>query len=266
MASSMLVGRSDLAMPKEIARWLLYRHSFYSSNINADMLYTIIANIRLPRILLAFIVGGSLAIAGNSTQNVFRTPLVDSFILGISSGAAFGTALSLAWLKDFSVQPMAFLFGLFAIELTYFLSITRRGVSILSLILAGIIVSGIFSSLLAIIQFITDPYKLQSIVHWTIGNLHHANWLQIKSCILPIIIGISWLLIMRWRMNVIALGDEESLAVGLNPTVERLFIIIPAALISSSTVEVAGIIPMIGLIIPHIIRLFLELTIAAINH
>ncbi|WKZ20531.1 MAG: iron ABC transporter permease [Candidatus Jettenia sp. CY-1] len=237
-------------------RWLFCRHSSCSSGVNNDMLYTIIVDVRLPRILLAFVVGGSLSIAGNSIQNVFRTPLVDSFILGISSGAAFGTALSLAWLKDFSVQPMAFLFGMFAVALTYFLSITRRGISILSLILAGIIVSGIFSSLLAIIQFITDPFKLQSIVHWTIGNLHHATWSKIMSCILPILAGTAWLLIMRWRMNVIALGDEESLAVGLNPTIERLFIIIPAALVSSSTVAVAGIIPMVGLIIPHIIRLF----------
>lgn len=255
MAASMFVGSSDIAAPKEIIRWLFCRHSYCSSDMNNEMLYTIIVDVRLPRILLAFVVGGSLAIAGNSVQNVFRTPLVDSSILGISSGAAFGAALSLALLKDFSVQPVAFLCGMFAVALTYFLSITRRGVSILSLILAGIIVSGLFTSMLAIIQFITDPFRLQSIVHWTIGNLHHSNWSKVRSCILPIIIGTAWLLIVRWRMNVIALGDEESLAVGLNPAIERLLIIIPAALVSSSTVAVAGIIPMVGLIIPHIIRL-----------
>ncbi|MEB2309185.1 MAG: iron ABC transporter permease [Candidatus Brocadiaceae bacterium] len=255
IAASMFVGSSDIAAPKETIRWLFCRHSNGSSNTNNDMLYTIIVDVRLPRTLLAFAVGGSLAIAGNSIQNVLRTPLVDSFILGISSGAAFGAALSLALLNDFSVQPVAFLFGMLAVALTYFLSLTKRGVSLLSLILAGIIVSGFFTSLLAFVQYITDPFKLQSIVHWMIGNLHYATWSKVRSCIIPIIIGTAWLLIMRWRMNVIALGDEESLAVGLNPTVERLLIIIPAALVSSSTVSVAGIIPMVGLIIPHIVRL-----------
>jgi iron complex transport system permease protein len=141
------------------------------------------------------------------------------------------------------------------VGISYFIALRKREVSIISLILAGIIVNGIFTSLLTIIQFLTDPFKLQTIVHWTMGNLHHANWSKLKSAVFPIFLGGIWLYGMRWRMNVLSLGDEESRAVGLNPEKEKLLILIPATFIASASVAVAGVIGMVGLALPHIIRM-----------
>jgi iron complex transport system permease protein len=253
---SLFIGPSEQVGPVEISDWFLRKTIFPSlpASTNDSMVETILFDVRLPRILLTVLVGAALTASGTSLQALFRNPLVSPDILGISSGAAFGAALALtsAWLP---LQPMAFLFGLIAVGISYFIALRKREVSIVSLILAGIIVNGIFTSLLTIIQFLTDPFKLQTIVHWTMGNLHHANWSKVKSALFPILLGGIWLYGMRWRMNVLSLGDEETRAVGLNPEKEKILILIPATVIASASVAVAGIIGMVGLALPHIIRM-----------
>jgi len=205
-------------------------------------------------VILTFLVGSSLAVSGNALQALFRNPLVSPDILGLSSGAAFGAALALS-LGTIPLQGTAFFFGLLAVGLSYFLALTRRGVAIVALILAGIIVSGIFTALLTVVQFLTDPFKLQTIVHWTMGNLHNANWAKVRSAMGPILVGSLWLFVLRWRMNVLALGDEETRAVGLHPEREKLLILLPATLIASAAVAVAGVIGMVGLAFPHMVRM-----------
>lgn len=245
---SLFIGPSNTATPKAIFNWL-----FNHSN-NSSLIQSVIFDVRLPRVILTFLVGGSLAISGCSIQAIFRNPLTDSYILGLSSGAAFGAALALAY-AFLPVQLSAFLFGLIAVGLSYFMARKNKNVSIVSLILSGIIVSGIFTALLTIVQFFTDPFKLQSIVHWTMGNLHNANWEKLQSSIIPMSIGIIILIIYRWRLNVIALGDEEAQTVGINPNKDKIIILIAATLASSSAVAVAGIIGLYGLIIPHMVRM-----------
>jgi iron complex transport system permease protein len=218
------------------------------------MVEAIILNVRLPRILLAFLVGSALTVSGNSFQALFRNPLVSPDILGLSSGAAFGAAIALIS-PVLPLQPSAFLFGLLAVGASYFLALTGRGVSTVSLILAGIIISGLFAALLTIVQFLTDPFRLQTIVHWTMGNLHNASWSKVTSAALPILFAMLWLFVMRWRLNVIALGDDETRAVGLNPEKEKVLILLPATLTASASVAVAGIIGMVGLAAPHMVRL-----------
>ena len=219
-----------------------------------DMAAEVLLNIRLPRICLDFLIGGALAAAGTALQAMVRNPLVSPDILGISSGAAFGAALALtvSWLP---LQPAAFIFGLLAAALSYLLAVDRRGLSIISLVLAGIIIGGIFTALLTIVQIMNDPFKLQTIVYWTMGNLHNASWQKVRSAVLPISIGITILFAMRWRMNVLALGDVETRAVGLNPEREKLLLLIPATLASSASVAVAGVIGMVGLTVPHMVRM-----------
>lgn len=219
-----------------------------------DMVAEVLLNIRLPRIILAFLVGGALAASGTALQAMVRNPLVSPDILGLSSGAAFGAALALTvhWLP---LQPTAFMFGLLAAALSYIVAVNRRGLSIVSLVLGGIIIGGIFTALLTIVQISTDPFKLQTIVHWTMGNLHNANWQKVSSAIVPIVAGVTVLFIMRWRMNVLALGDEETRSVGLNPEREKLLLLIPATLAASAAVAVAGIIGMVGLTVPHMVRM-----------
>jgi iron complex transport system permease protein len=218
------------------------------------MVQVVILQVRMPRVLLAFLVGAALTVSGSALQAFFRNPLVSPYILGLSSGSAFGAALALT-APFLPLLPTAFLFGLLAVGASYFIAITRQGVSTLSLILAGIIVTGVFTALLTIVQFLTDPFKLQTIVHWTMGNLHNATWSKVRSATIPILGGVAWLYLLRWRMNVISLGDDETRAVGLNPRRERLLVLLPATLVASAAVAVAGVIGMVGLAVPHMVRM-----------
>ena len=237
--------------------WQMLTGNITESNAQA-MIQTIIVDVRLPRIFLTFIVGAALATSGNSLQAVFRNPLVCPYILGISSGAAFGAALAVAISFSFlSIQLSAFIFGLIAVILSYYFAGKKNNVSVVTLILSGMIVSGVFTALLTIVQFISDPFKLQTIVHWTMGNLHNANWSKLQTAIIPIMIGVVGLFIFRWRMNVLAMGDDEARAVGVNPAREKLLILGFATLATSASVAVAGIIGMYGLFIPHMVRMMI---------
>jgi iron complex transport system permease protein len=256
MFLSLLIGPSDIIGPADIVVWM--QQEILSTPVIGEqkqqLVKTIVLDVRFPRILLAFMVGAALTVSGSALQALFRNPLVSPDILGLSSGAAFGAALALA-LPFFPLQTSAFILGLAAAGLTYFLAAGKRGVSTVSLILSGIIITGLFTALLTIVQFITDPFKLQTIVHWTMGNLHNASWSKVQSAAMPITGGIIWLFFMRWRLNVIALGDEETRAVGLHPEREKVMILIPATLIASASVAVAGIVGMVGLAVPHMVRL-----------
>ena len=255
---SLLLGPAASASAGQILGWLvgLLLRRPPDPEINGDLIRTIVWDVRLPRVVLTFLVGGSLAAAGNSLQALFRNPLVSPYILGLSSGAAFGAALAvtLPWLP---VQLSAFLFGTIAVGLSYFLARTRKTVSVVSLILSGVIVTGIFTALLTVVQFLTDPFKLQTIVHWTMGNLHNASWDKLQSASIGIGIGAVWLFFFRWRMNVLAMGDDETRAVGLNPERERILVLIPATLAASASIAVAGVIGLIGLAVPHMVRMML---------
>jgi iron complex transport system permease protein len=252
---SLFVGPSSGANPLSIINWLT---SYFAGNADTDysIVSSIVIDVRLPRILLTFLVGASLSASGTSLQALFRNPLVSPYIIGISSGAAFGAAIALAT-AFLPIQPVAFFFGIIAVVVSYLLARKGRTISIVSLLLTGVIVSSIFTALLAVVQFIADPFKLQSIVHWTLGNLHNATWAKVKSSLLPVSIGMIWLYIMRWRINVLALGDEEAMAVGVNPEIEKILVLVPATLIASASVAVAGVIGMIDLAVPHMVRMIL---------
>jgi iron complex transport system permease protein len=162
--------------------------------------------------------------------------------------------MTIPWLP---VQLSAFAFGILAVSISYSLARSRKTVSVVSLILSGVIVTGIFTALLTIVQFMTDPFKLQTIVHWTMGNLHNASWSKLRSGVIGITVGVTGLFLFRWRMNVLALGDEEARAVGLNPERERVLILIPATLAATASIAVAGVIGLVGLAVPHMVRMML---------
>ncbi len=253
---SLFTGPSETASFRTITTYLLHFASGSSEYTIQDnpVIQTILFDVRLPRILLAFLVGGALAVSGSGLQAIFRNPLVSPYILGLSSGAAFGAALALAW-AFLPVQLSAFIFGLLAVALSYVAARKHKNISIVSLILSGVIVTGIFTALLTIIQFVSDPFKLQSIVHWTMGNLHNAGWQALSSSYIPILIGVIVLFLMRWRLNVLALGDEEARTSGIHPEREKIIVLIAATLASSAAVSVAGIIGLYGLIVPHMVRM-----------
>ena len=253
---SLLVGPSDLISVGHICNWVI--HNVFQTgpalDCDRELLEAVVLHTRLPRILLALLIGASLTASGTTLQALFRNPLVSPDILGLSSGAAFGAAFAYV-IPYLPVQPMAFFFALMAVGLSYFLSVKNRDVSTVSLILSGVIVSAIFTALLTVFQFFTDPFKLQAIVHWTMGGLHNASWLKVRSSAPLMVLGCVWLFVVRWRMNVVALGEEETRVVGLNPKREKLLLLIPATLVASASVAVSGIIGMVGLAVPHMVRI-----------
>jgi len=230
-------------------------HLFGYATGYPEVYSTVIFQVRLPRILLGMMVGASLSISGAVFQGIFRNPLVSPYILGLSSGAAFGAALSLAYLPGASIQFAAFFFSLTAVGLTYFMATTKRSTPIVSLVLAGVIVSAVFDSLLAIIQIAVSEKALQSIVFWIMGSLGTASWSKINSAFPLFAIGCAAMLLLRWRLNVLALGDEEARSVGLNPELYKVIFVLAASLAASSAVAVAGVIGLVGLIVPHMLRM-----------
>jgi iron complex transport system permease protein len=246
--ASVFIGQSDKVYATDIVNLIL------NPDESSQLTRIIVLNIRLPRILLVFITGGMLAIAGSVLQAIFRNPLVDPYVLGLSSGAAFGAALGIA-IAAIPVQLAAFIFGLVAVALSWFMAMKNKEVSIVSLILAGIITNGVFTALLTIVQILSDPFKLQSIVHWIMGNFHNANWDKLLIIIIPVSIAFIILFILRWKLNVLALGDEEAASSGLNPIRLKIWILLAATLAGSAVVAVSGIIGLYGLIIPHVVRM-----------
>lgn len=255
---SLFIGPSGAADSRQILIWLAESLWQYQTDVQSDhtLIRAIVWDVRVPRILLAFLVGGALSASGNAFQSMFRNPLVCPYILGLSSGAAFGAALALGTSK-IPVQLSAFIFGILAVGLSFFLARTKKSVSVVTMVLSGIVVSGVFTALLTLVQFMTDPFRLQTIVHWTMGNLHHASWEKLRSSAFPIIAGMSGMFLLRWRMNVLSLGDDETRAVGLNPEIEKILILIPATLAGSASVAAAGVIGLVGLVIPHTVRMMI---------
>lgn len=221
-----------------------------------QMISNILINVRMPRILLTFLVGAALSTSGAVLQGIFRNPLVDSYILGISSGAAFGASLAILYSLNF-VNTSAFVAGSLAVILTYLIAGSNKQMSTISIVLSGMIISGVFMALLTVVQYISNPYKLQAIVQWTMGNLHAASWVELKRAFLPILISIIIVYLYRWRINLLALGDDAAKSVGVNPAFDKLILIVCATLMTTTTVAVAGIISFYGLFLPHIVRMLL---------
>ncbi|NVN92924.1 MAG: iron ABC transporter permease [Desulfuromonadales bacterium] len=215
----------------------------------------IVLDIRLPRIILAGLVGMSLATSGATLQAVLRNPLVDPFILGISAGAAFGCAVSVGFLPGVSLQLMSFIFGSLAVIMACAMARSGGEISRLSLVLSGVIVSALFTALLSIIKFLVDPMKLQSIVYWLMGSFSLADWPQVKSSGIGILLGCLPIFLLRWRLNVISMGDEEARSLGVNVSRKRVIFIAGATLAVTSAVAVSGIIGWIGLMAPHLVRM-----------
>lgn len=215
----------------------------------------IILDIRFPRVLLAGIVGAALAGSGVVLQAIFRNPLVDPFILGISAGAAFGCAISVGFFSFLPVQPMAFLWAVVAVFLAYATARTQGEVSRLPLILSGVIVSAFFTALVSIVKFLVDPHRLQSIVYWLMGSFSLADWRLVRLSFWGVFAGLVPIFFMRWRLNVISMGEEEAKALGVNVKRDRIIFIACSTLSVATAVSVCGIIGWVGLMVPHLVRM-----------
>lgn len=235
--------------------------SFSYIELNIKMSYPmvhqiVLFDIRLPRVSLAMIVGSALAISGAVLQAIFRNPLVDSYILGISSGAAFGAALAVGLSLSLGVTPLAFLFSLVAVSLTYSLARIGGKITSISLILAGIIVNAFFSAFTSFLKFLMEHEKLASVVYWLMGSFANANWYAVEMVLPIVLIGCILTYLMRWQLNILSFGEEAKI-VGVEVEKLKIIFILIISLITASSVAVCGIIGWVGLMIPHIVRMAL---------
>jgi len=217
---------------------------------------TAVWNIRLPRVILSVLVGACLAAAGASYQGVFQNPMASPDILGASAGAGFGAALAiLMGLSSAGITLAAFAMSLIAVALVFTVGRHAKGDRILGLILAGIMISSLFQSGTSFIKLVADPNnKLPHITYWLMGSLSGAQWSDIGFVLLPMLAGLIPLVLLRWQLNVITMGDDEARAMGVNASRIRTVIAICSTLVTASAVSVSGMIGWVGLVIPHMMR------------
>lgn len=256
---SLLWGQYQIDM-STFAEYLNYK-IFSKDSIDPQsfaLIDNIILEIRLPRVLLAILLGAALSTSGAVFQAMFVNPLVSPGILGVLAGASFGAAcgmlMSDSWLM---VQVLAFTFGFVAVGFAILIgSMVTNSRSTVMLVLGGVISAALFTSLLSIIKYVADPYStLPAIVYWLMGSLSMAQLNEVALVSIPILLSIIGMIFMSKYFDLMSLGDEEAKALGVNVKLIRIVAIILATLASSLSVVMAGIIGWVGLIIPHIVRM-----------
>lgn len=215
-------------------------------------------NLRLPRLLTAALLGMSLSAAGAVFQTIFGNPLVEPGFLGVSQGASFGAAFSIIFLGNSAllVQSSAALFAFVALGASYFLARkVRYGGWVLRLVLAGIAVSAFFSAGLGVLKYLADPLsQLPEITFWLLGGLWSITWQRLRSILPVALVGLFVMYRMRWRLNLLSLGDETAFSLGLSPSRERTIALTAATAAAAALISVSGMVGWVGLITPHMAR------------
>ena len=252
---SLFLGRYPVSVP-DVIYILWCKISRTPCNL-PDICQTLVWDIRLPRAILGALVGGCLSISGAAFQGIFRNPLVNSGILGVSSGAGFGAALAIILFNAIApIYIFAFAFGILAVILSYLIARVYNATPTIMLVLGGVIVSSVFSALISLTKYVADPMdQLPAIVFWLMGSLASARFKDIASAGIPMAVGIAGLLAIRWRINVLSMGDKEARSLGINTTLSKGIVISCATLATAGAVCVSGIIGWVGLVIPHIGRM-----------
>jgi len=219
---------------------------------------TVVLKIRGPRVAAALLIGAALAAAGAAYQNMFRNPLVSPDILGVSAGAAVGAVLGIFLsLNVILIQSLAFAFGLGAVALVYLTANAVRGHDpLLVLVLAGVVVGALLGACVALMKYLADPYnQLPAITFWLLGSIASTAPEDVWSTLPLMLLGLVPMWLLRWRINLLALDDEEARALGVETGRIRLVAIAAATLMTSASVAISGVIGWIGLVIPHFARM-----------
>lgn len=226
---------------------------------DATVIRSIILNIRLPRTLAAIVIGGSLAVAGLTYQCVFRNNLASQDILGVSTSSCVGAALGIVLgLTTAHIQILAFAMGILNVVLVFLLASRVKLDKTLSLILSGILIGGVMSSILAFIKYIANPQtQLQAIVFWTMGDISSITYDQLLFVAIPIITSLVILFLKRWGLNYFCYNDSEAKSLGVNIVRDRIIYLGCATVLVASSVSIAGSIGWIGLVIPQLVRLLI---------
>ncbi len=249
---SLSVGPADVSLLKAVRLWREGASCTYLS---------IILDIRLPRVLLGFAVGGSLSLAGVVLQGLFRNPLVEPYTLGVSGGAALGVAVSsllgLSRLSGPYGIPLAgFAGALCAVFFIHALSVKRGVLNTQSLLLVGVMLSFICSSLVLLIMSVSRLEDLHGILFWIIGSLGETDWFLVKLALGATIIGLAISYLFCFDLNALSLGEEEALHLGIHVERTKKILFLLVSLLTGLCVSLAGAIGFVGLVVPHLLRLF----------
>ncbi|MEY0232394.1 FecCD family ABC transporter permease [Providencia manganoxydans] len=254
--AALINGKYSLTLNQLLS--LLFSELGFQTAIEDPRHHTVFWQIRFPRTLAAIMIGGGLAIAGAAYQGMFRNPLVSPDILGVSAGAGVGAVIGIFLGQSLIyIQLAAFIGGLLTVTLVCLIArMARQHDPILSLVLVGVAISALCGSAISLMKILADPYtQLPSITFWLLGGLSSITQSDLLSALPIMLIGIIPLLLLRWRMNLLSLSDEEAKSLGINVSLIRGIFIVSATLITASAVSIAGIIGWIGLIVPHITRM-----------
>lgn len=222
----------------------------------APQALTIFWKIRLPRILSALAIGASLSVSGSVYQGMFRNPLVSPDILGVSAGAGMGAAFAIFFgLPYWFTQAFAFIFGGLAVAFSYIVSTKSIHSQTLSLVLTGTMTGALCNAVVTMIKYLADPDDvLQQLTFWLMGSLTKVNMNSFLWSAIPMTVGLIAIFLLRWRINLLVLEDEEAQSLGINTKRYRLILIVASTLLSASAVCLGGLIGWVGLMIPHLCR------------
>lgn len=242
---------------RSIIEWIKYGMDGVTCD---DSIRFIIFEVRLPRIILAVLTGSLLSMAGAVYQAIFQNPMADPYVIGISSGAAFGATIAIIFLPPMMllgnsiVSLAAFLSAILTSILVYFISKTKRGVDTFSLLLTGVVISTVLSSFISLMM-LAHQDEAMKIMTWTMGSFNAKSWNHVLTILIPTVIGIFFTIYHGKDLNVLVMGEEEAMSMGLDTKRLKRNMLLICALLTSIAVSVSGIIGFVGLIVPHFIRL-----------
>lgn len=242
---------------RSILEWIKYGMDGVTCD---DSIRFIIFEVRLPRIILAVLTGSLLSMAGAVYQAIFQNPMADPYVIGISSGAAFGATIAIIFLPPMMllgnsiVSLAAFLSAILTSILVYFISKTKRGVDTFSLLLTGVVISTVLSSFISLMM-LAHQDEAMKIMTWTMGSFNAKSWNHVITILIPTVIGIFFTIYHGKDLNILVMGEEEAMTMGLDTKRLKRNMLLICALLTSIAVSVSGIIGFVGLIVPHFIRL-----------
>lgn len=226
----------------------------------APVFYDILLRIRVPRVIMAAVVGSSLAVAGAVFQGLFRNPMADPFVIGVSSGAALGAVVAMLSgfrlaVGGFGAIPLfAFVGGISTILLVYTMARVGRAVPVMTLLLAGIAVSAFLSALVSLLTYFAGE-KLHQVIFWLMGGLGGATWQQVRVMVPYALLGYICVSIFSRELNAMLLGEETAINLGVETEKVKKILLVGASLLVAAAVSTSGIIGFVGLVVPHFVRL-----------
>ena len=259
---SLMLGRFPIEVDQAFSMMINRVTQFFANTNAIEPTWTAQAealffNVRMPRIIMALLVGCCLAAAGAAFQGVFQNPLASPDILGASQGAALGAAIAiLVGMGSFGISAFAFAFSMFTVLLVLMISNRAKGNRILVTVLAGVMVSSLFSAGVSFAKLVADPAdQLPAITYWLMGSLTSIQMKDVLMALPFMVVGLVVLFVMRWRINILTMGDDEAATMGVNARRIRLVVTLAATLVTAASVAVTGMIGWVGLVIPHLCRM-----------